>query len=68
LWDFFCSLIHVLPWQGLVEAQEGLSDALKVADLSTGKMESLIAPLTVREEEMFKNMLRRLHTVFKVNP
>lgn len=39
---------------------------MKVADLSTGKMENLMPPLTDQEEEMFRNMMRRLHTVFKV--
>jgi len=58
-------LIHVLPWKGVVEAQQSLSAALKVADVSTGKMESLVPPLSDREEEMFKNMMRRLHTIFK---
>jgi len=59
-------LIHILPWKGLVEAQKGLGDSLKVADLSTGRMQSLVPALTVQEEEMFKNMMRRLHTIFKV--
>ncbi|OXA52967.1 proline dehydrogenase 1, mitochondrial isoform X2 [Folsomia candida] len=58
-------LIHVLPWQGVVEAQQTLKEALKVPDVSTGKMESLVPPLSDHEEEMFKNMMRRLHTIFK---
>ncbi|ODM98246.1 Proline dehydrogenase 1, mitochondrial [Orchesella cincta] len=59
-------LIHILPWKGLVEAQKGLGETLKVADLSTGKMQHLVPALTQQEEEMFKNMMRRLHTIFKV--
>jgi hypothetical protein len=30
-------------------------------------MESLIPPLNDKEEEQFKNMMRRLHTIFKVS-
>ena len=60
------SLIHLLPWQGVVEAQKKLRDVLKVADLETGKMENLIAPLSDQEEEMLKNTMTRLHTIFKV--
>ena len=51
----------------MVETQKKLRDVMKVADLSTGKMENLMPPLTDQEEEMFRNMMRRLHTVFKVN-
>jgi proline dehydrogenase len=59
-------LIHILPWKGVIEAQQNLREALKVADLSTGKMQTLVPPLSDREEEMFRNMMRRLHTIFKV--
>jgi len=59
-------LIHVLPWRGLVEAQKGLGESMRVADLKTGKLQNLMPPLTDEEDAMFKNMMRRLHHVFKV--
>ena len=62
------SLIHLLPWQLVIEAQKRLGDVMKVADLSTGRMENLMPPMSDQEEEMFRNMMRRLHTVFKVMP
>lgn len=49
-----------------MEAQKGLGESLKVPDLSTGKLHNLVPALTQQEEEMFKNMMRRLHTIFKV--
>ncbi|CAL8129248.1 unnamed protein product [Orchesella dallaii] len=59
-------LINVLPWTGLVDLQKGIGESMKVADLKTGKMESLMpTPLSEREEEMFKNMMRRLHKIFQ---
>lgn len=58
-------LIHVLPWQGLLEAQKGLGDTLKVADFATGKMLNLMPLLSNMEEKMFRNMMERLHTIFQ---
>jgi hypothetical protein len=65
LW-FGSRVIHLLPWQGVVEAKKKLRDVMKIADLETGKMKNLIPPLSDQEEEMFKNMMRRLHTIFRV--
>lgn len=59
-------LIHILPWKGLVEAQKGMKETLQVPDMSTGKLQNLVPPLTQQEEEMCKNMMNRLHTIFKV--
>lgn len=59
-------LIHILPWKGLVEAQKSLHETLLVPNLSTGKLQNLMPPLTTQEEEMFKGMMRRLHTVFRM--
>ncbi|ODM93544.1 Proline dehydrogenase 1, mitochondrial [Orchesella cincta] len=58
-------LIHILPWKGLVEAQRNIGEAMKVPDLKTGQLKSIMPkPLSKREEEMFKNMMRRLHKIF----
>jgi len=59
-------IIHILPWRRVVEADKSLKEALKVADVSTGKMKQLVPALSEHEEEMFQNMMRRLHTVFKM--
>ncbi|CAG7821502.1 unnamed protein product [Allacma fusca] len=59
-------LIHILPWQGVVGAHKKLREAMKVPNLSTGQMQNLLPPLTDVEEEMFNNMMRRLHSIFKV--
>lgn len=64
--NFSCSLIHVLPWGGVVGAQQKLREAMKLPNLSTGEMQNLLPPLTDAEEEMFRNMMRRLHTIFTV--
>ena len=42
-----------------------LQDAFQVPNLKTGKMEPLITALTEKEEEQFKNMLTRLHTIMQ---
>ncbi|KAG1663984.1 Proline dehydrogenase 1, mitochondrial [Nymphon striatum] len=56
-------LVHIFSWSGLVDMNYLLSDVFKVPNLQTGRMESLITALTAEEEEMFKNMMRRLHTI-----
>jgi len=57
-------LIHLFSWSGLIETKMLMSDLFQVPNLTTGRMEPLIASLTKDEEEMFKNMMRRLHTIF----
>ena len=42
-----------------------LQEAFQVPNLKTGKMEPLITALTEKEEEQFKNMLTRLHTIMQ---
>ncbi|XP_066984236.1 proline dehydrogenase 1, mitochondrial-like isoform X3 [Macrobrachium rosenbergii] len=58
-------LIHIFSWSGLIDANMLLSDMFRVPNLNTGQMEPLISALTREEEEMFKNMMRRLHTIFQ---
>ena len=59
-------LINLFDWGGLLDTNILLQDMFKVPNLKTGRMEPLISALTDEEEEQFKNMLRRMHTVFQV--
>ncbi|CAL4062361.1 unnamed protein product [Meganyctiphanes norvegica] len=59
------SIIHLFSWSGLIDTNILLTDMFKVPNLKTGKLENLISALTREEEEMFKNMMRRLHTIFQ---
>uniref|UniRef100_A0A2P2HY78 Proline dehydrogenase n=1 Tax=Hirondellea gigas TaxID=1518452 RepID=A0A2P2HY78_9CRUS len=58
-------LIHLFSWSGLIDTNMLLSDVFQVPNLDSGKMEPIITALTREEEEMFKNMMRRLHTIFQ---
>jgi len=58
-------LIHLFNWSGLIDVNILLQDMFRVPNLKTGRMEPLISALTDEEEEQFKNMLGRLHTVFQ---
>jgi len=56
-------LIHLFSWSGLIDSKLLLKDTFQVPCLKTGQMQPLIKALTSREEEQFRNMLKRLHTV-----
>lgn len=43
-----------------------LSETFKVPDIKTGKMVKLMSQLTPKEEEMFRNMIRRLNNIVMV--
>merc|ERR1712018_206147 len=58
-------LLHLFSWSGLLDSEMLLQDAFPVPNLKTGKMEPLITALTEKEEEQFKNMLTRLHTIMQ---
>merc|ERR1712242_335427 len=63
-------LIHLFDWSGLINTKKGLGDTFQVPNLETGKMEKLITgddagALTALEEEQFRNMVNRLHEIFK---
>lgn len=64
--NFNFSLIHLFSWSGLIDSNILLNDLFQVPNLKTGKMEPLITALTEYEEEQFRNMLKRLHTIFQV--
>ncbi|OQR72149.1 proline dehydrogenase 1 [Tropilaelaps mercedesae] len=56
-------LMNLFSWSGLVDTNYLISDIFKVPNLRTGKMEPIHSALTAEEEEMFRNMLRRVHTI-----
>jgi len=63
-------LIHLFDWSSLIDSGKGLKDTFQVPNPETGKMEPLITgdddgALTALEEEQFRNMVNRLHTIFK---
>ncbi|GBM41137.1 Proline dehydrogenase 1, mitochondrial [Araneus ventricosus] len=59
-------LMNLYCWSGLVDMDYVISDLFKVPNLKTGTMEPIISALTEEEEEMFRNMMRRLHHIAKV--
>ncbi|XP_029848603.3 proline dehydrogenase 1, mitochondrial [Ixodes scapularis] len=56
-------LMNIFSWSGLVDTNHFISDLFKVPNLQTGRMEPIISALTEEEEEMFRNMMRRVHTI-----
>uniref|UniRef100_T1J6H6 Proline dehydrogenase n=1 Tax=Strigamia maritima TaxID=126957 RepID=T1J6H6_STRMM len=59
-------LIHLFSWSGLIDSNILLTDLFRVPNLNTGRMENIISSLTEEEEEMFRNMMRRLRTIAQV--
>ena len=59
-------LIHLFSWSGLMDSNILISDLFRVINLQTGKMEPIISALTEEEEEMFRNMMRRLRRIADV--
>lgn len=62
----YCSILHLFPWSGIVDENRELSDTFRVPDPKTGQMRRLISQIPPKEEEMFRNMIRRLNTLVKV--
>lgn len=60
------SILHLFPWSGIVDESSELSDTFRVPDPKTGQMRRLISQIPPNEEEMFRNMIRRLNTIVKV--
>ena len=58
--------MHLFPWSGIVNEDSQLSDTFRVPDPKTGQMRRLISQIPPKEEEMFRNMIRRLNTIVKV--
>ena len=59
--------MHLFPWSGIVDEDSQLSDTFRVPDPQTGQMRRLISQIPPKEEEMFRNMIRRLNTIVKVS-
>src|SRR5699024_1013802 len=58
-------LMNIFSWNGLIEMQTLISDLFLVPNLKTGRMERIVNALSQEEEEMFRNMMRRVHTIAK---
>ncbi|XP_054155050.1 proline dehydrogenase 1, mitochondrial-like [Oppia nitens] len=56
-------LMNLFSWNGLIDMQHLISDLFRVPNLTTGLVEPIIRALTAEEEEMFRNMMRRIHTI-----
>jgi len=50
-----------------VDENQQLSETFRVPDLKTGRMVRLITQLTSKEEEMFRNMVRRMNNLCRVS-
>lgn len=61
-----CSILHLFPWSGIVDDNAQLSETFRVPDPKTGQMRRLTSQIPHKEEEMFRNMIRRLNTIAKV--
>lgn len=61
------SILHLFPWSGIVDEDSQLSETFRVPDPLTGQMRRLISQISPKEEEMFRNMIRRLNTIVKVS-
>lgn len=64
---FHYRILHLFPWSGIVDEDSQLSDTFRVPDPKTGQMRRLISQIPANEEEMFRNMIRRLNTIVKVS-
>lgn len=60
-------VIHLFPWSGLIDENFGLSETFRVPSLKEGRMVRLLSQLSQKEEEMFRNMVRRLNTLVRVS-
>ncbi|XP_028157106.1 proline dehydrogenase 1, mitochondrial isoform X2 [Ostrinia furnacalis] len=58
-------IVHLFPWSNILDADMGLSDSFRVPDPKTGQMRRLISQISPKEEEMFRNMLRRLNVIIQ---
>lgn len=64
---FFFRILHLFPWSGIVDDACELSETFRVPDPQTGQMRRLTSQIPPKEEEMFRNMIRRLNYIVKVS-
>lgn len=58
-------ILHLFPWSGIVDEDCELSETFRVPDPQTGQMRRLTSQIPQKEEEMFRNMIRRLNTIVR---
>ncbi|XP_055637561.1 proline dehydrogenase 1, mitochondrial isoform X2 [Toxorhynchites rutilus septentrionalis] len=58
-------ILHLFPWSGIINEDCELSETFRVPDPVSGQMRRLISQIPPKEEEMFRNMIRRLNTIVK---
>ena len=58
--------MNLFSWNGLVDMQCLCNETFMVPNLKSGKMEPITRALSVEEQEMLKNMMRRVHTIAKM--
>ncbi|XP_050511570.1 proline dehydrogenase 1, mitochondrial isoform X1 [Diabrotica virgifera virgifera] len=58
-------VLHLFPWSGIIDENQELSASFRVPDLKSGRMIRLLTQLSPKEEEMFRNMVRRFNTIVK---
>ncbi|XP_022190180.2 proline dehydrogenase 1, mitochondrial [Nilaparvata lugens] len=58
-------VIHLFPWNGIVDENLNLSDTFRVPSLKDGRMVRLISQLSPNEEQMFRNMIHRLNVLLQ---
>lgn len=59
--------MHLFPWSGIVDENSQLSETFRVPDPKTGQMRRLTSQIPPNEEEMFRNMIRRLNKIVQVS-
>ncbi|XP_012552471.1 proline dehydrogenase 1, mitochondrial isoform X2 [Bombyx mandarina] len=59
-------IVHLFPWSNILDEDMNLSESFRVPDPKTGQMRRLISQISTKEEEMFRNMLRRLNHIIQV--
>lgn len=63
-------IINLFNWSALIDGGKDLKTTFQVPNLETGEMEPLISgddggAMTLLEEKQFRNMVNRLHNIFK---
>ncbi|KAF5278200.1 hypothetical protein FQR65_LT15742, partial [Abscondita terminalis] len=58
-------ILHLFPWSGIIDENQELSSTFRIPCMKTGQMVPLIGELSKKEEEMFRNFVRRLDTIVR---
>lgn len=58
-------ILHLFPWSGIIDDNQELCSTFRIPDMKTGRMVPLIGQLSKKEEEMFRNFVRRLDTIVR---